>query len=65
MIIPQSNSKFFFKMAFSYARLKRSSEWIYSNKGEEMTHARKGKIYVCSHTGSDFYNCTIRMQKTL
>jgi hypothetical protein len=65
MITTKTPLKSFFKIVFSYARPRRNSDWIYSNKAEEMSHARKGRVYVCSHTGSDSYNCTIRMHKTL
>lgn len=47
----------------AFARAKRHSQWIYSSKSEEMTETHKGRIFVCSHTGNDTYNCTLRMHK--
>lgn len=55
----------FSKLVFAFARGRRNSDWIYSNKAEEMSHAHKGKVFICSHPGNDSYNCTMRMHKTL
>lgn len=53
-----------FRILYPFSRRK-SSDWIYSNKAEEMSHARKGQIFIGSHTGSDTYDCTLRMHQAL
>lgn len=61
----QSLLRPFWRLSFSFARTRRSSEWVYSNKADEMSHAKKGRIYISSLPGMDSYNCTMRMHKTL
>ncbi len=55
----------FCRLSFSFTRARRNSEWVYSNKADEMSHAKKGKVYISSLPGLDSYNCTMRMHKTL
>ena len=64
-MLTQTLKKSFWKVTFAFARVKRNSEWVYSNKADEMNHAKKGKVFVCNHPGDDSYNFTLRMHKTL
>jgi hypothetical protein len=65
MMCPHSLGRPFWRLAFSFARARRNSEWVYSNKADEMSHAKKGRVYISSLPGLDSYNCTMRMHKTL
>lgn len=50
-------------LIFAFARERRKSEWVYSNKADEMSQIHKGRIFICSHFGNDAYNYTLRMLK--